>query len=523
MNVGNVFLELYNAGHILFQDWELTAYCHYKSLENDLKIWVNFGIADVEVKGYSPLLEELEGLCDCMRICLSEWLTYIEKKRDTYYNLNHFTAKQLVFLCCSLAEFRKQNISARLLNMLSVLKENIEENDLQNALTQALETPDETCESQESFEFRKFLHDYPDVINYFLATGFTEEVIKAAIMFCEENSEGDYKEQLANIEEYREAVMDCIDEHESDEEWADEWCNKYESTKDNVLKNQMKFKGVYETQETSFSMTKDQIHEAFKNLKESKDKIAALWDIYHRKLSGLVSDKFVDLDVLGETMNHLTKSATQTVQRNLQFILEEGKPNLISCNAAEMIPLCLSLYKDVEQPLPTFDEILICAPETTVEEVELLIRRAMQPGSTHNKIYCLLNAERLNHDVARKFESIFIKKTEDMSVHGGSCKSDYRLIIFCDSEAHHSYVATAFDMNKRNVTQDPRRNEEIKEYLHAKNHVPAHDFLKSSCHEQFTLRTKLIFSEHASMGKNTRLKSHDSQAPAPKSCFFKAF
>ncbi|KAG9348237.1 hypothetical protein JZ751_001972 [Albula glossodonta] len=38
------------------------------------------------------------------------------------------------------------------------------------------------------------------------------------------------------------------------------------------------------------------------------------------------------------------------------------------------------VYCDGNQPLPTYDELLTCTPETTFEEVELLIRRAMQAG-----------------------------------------------------------------------------------------------------------------------------------------------
>lgn len=506
INVGKCFLDLSDAGHILFQGWEMSAYCQQT---HDIKIWVTFGITKVEIKGYRPLLEELKGLCESMRGCLSEWLKYTEQKRNMYYYLNYFTAKQLVYLCCSVAESRNEwnNISTGLLNMLSIIKDNVKGNDVQNALTKALETPVESGGSQASLELKKFLNDYPDTIEYFLDTGITEEQTKAAIMFCEQDEEvvGGFSGS-ETIEEYRNTVMQCIDDHQDDEEWVQEWCEKYEARRDSVLKNKMKFKGGLTSEEVSFSMTEEQIAAAFANLENSDEKIVMLWQTYHSKLSGLVSDKFVDLDVLGETMNHLAKSAEVTVKRKLPIILEGGKPNLISCKDVEMLPLCLSLYNDKEQPLPTYDEILVCTSETTAEEVELIIRRAVQPGSPHEKIYCLLNADKLNHDVSRKFESIFYKKTQDAHVQGGMYKSDYQLLIFCDSKAHHSYVATAFDMFKRTVSENSNRNEEIKQYLLHKHQTSSEvktGFTELNQLDQFQMKTKVIFSEHAGMGKNS--------------------
>ncbi|XP_058231012.1 E3 ubiquitin-protein ligase rnf213-alpha-like [Hemibagrus wyckioides] len=510
INVGECFLDLRDAGHILFQDWEMTAYCQK---EHDIKIWVKFGITNVEIKGKRPLLDELKGLCESMRSCLSEWLKYMELKRNTYYCLNYFTAKQLVYLCRSVAEFRIEwkNISTSLLNMLSIMKDNINESDVQNALLRALETPVESAGSQASLELKKFLNDYPDMIEYCLETGFTEELIKAAIIFCEEDEqEAEGNRDTRSIEEYRDSVMQCIDDHQHDEEWVEEWCEKYETRRDNVLKNQMKFKGGLTTEEESFSMTEEQIAAAFDHLENSDEKIVMLWKTYHNKLSGLVSDKFVDLDVLGETMNHLAKSAEVTVKRKVPISLERGKPNLISCKDVEMLPLCLSLYNDKEQPLPTYDEILVCTSETTAEEVELIIRRAVEPGSTHEKIYCLLNADKLNHDVSRRFESIFYKKTQEAHVQGGVFKNDYQLIVFCDSKAYHSYVATAFDMFKRTVTENHNQNVENKQYLLHKHQASSEGgtaFTELNQPDKFQLKTKLIFSEHAGMGKSLYVKN----------------
>lgn len=50
------------------------------------------------------------------------------------------------------------------------------------------------------------------------------------------------------------------------------------------------------------------------------------------------------------------------------------------------------------QPLPTFEEVLICNSTTTTEEVSLFWKRAM--GDPNNyRIFCLVNAELLSYQV----------------------------------------------------------------------------------------------------------------------------
>ncbi|XP_062408415.1 E3 ubiquitin-protein ligase rnf213-alpha-like isoform X2 [Sardina pilchardus] len=505
INVGTSFLELCDAGHVLFKDWEMAAYCER---ERETKVWVNFGVTNVELKGQRPLLRELRELCDSMNCCLSEWLKYVETKRNKYYSLNCFTAKQLVNLCCSMADVQhKDKISASLLNMLSIMKDDITDEDVKDALKNALQTPVEDSGAQGSAHLKKFLHIYPDHIEYFIGFGLPEEVGKAGIMYCEwQAHEGGRSPE--DIDEYRDFVMEHIDEHQDDDDWVREWSEKYEKAKDDVLDSQMKFKGGHSSDQlSSFAMTQDEISAMFENLIYTNEKIVMLWKTYHNKLSGLVSDKFVDLDVLGETIQHIANSATAIVQRKLPFGLEAGKPNLICSKYVEMAPLCLSVYKDEEQPLPSYDEILICTPETTAEEVELILRRALQSDSNHEKIYSLLNADKLNHEVSRKLESMFYKlsKTQD-----STATENYRLIICCDLKASHSYVATAFDNYKRTLSENPHRNAEIKQYLKAQHELPPgaeRGFGKLHCFHRFPQRTKLVFSEHAGMGKSLYVKS----------------
>ena len=59
--------------------------------------------------------------------------------------------------------------------------------------------------------------------------------------------------------------------------------------------------------------------------------------------------------------------------------LYAGKPNLVVCPKVDMWRTILSIYMtSSEQCLPSAAEVLVCNETTTPEEIELLLRRAMQ-------------------------------------------------------------------------------------------------------------------------------------------------
>jgi len=89
--------------------------------------------------------------------------------------------------------------------------------------------------------------------------------------------------------------------------------------------------------------------------------------------------------------------------------------------------LALYMYGDsVSLPLPTFEEVLVCNPATTTEEVTLLWQRAIgDPG--FKRIFCLLHAEKLSYQVCDQA----LRSLTELS-HGS--KQDYRLVIICSNE-----------------------------------------------------------------------------------------
>ncbi|XP_023378779.1 E3 ubiquitin-protein ligase RNF213 [Pteropus vampyrus] len=167
----------------------------------------------------------------------------------------------------------------------------------------------------------------------------------------------------------------------------------------------------------------------------------------------------LDLEVLGCCLARLARMAGPPVTRQLPKGLQVGQPNLIICGHSEVMLAALAIYMhSPQQPLPSYDEVLLCTPETTFEEVALLLRRCLCPGSPGRGVYSLLFADQLSYEVACRAETLLL----------GLCtqphREDYQLVMVCDSEREHCYLPSAFSQHKVPMTlQAPL--EDIQAYL----------------------------------------------------------
>uniref|UniRef100_A0AAX7V858 RING-type E3 ubiquitin transferase n=1 Tax=Astatotilapia calliptera TaxID=8154 RepID=A0AAX7V858_ASTCA len=163
------------------------------------------------------------------------------------------------------------------------------------------------------------------------------------------------------------------------------------------------------------------------------------------------------------TLDVRTDEADQTLTRDCSLRREFPKglnskqPNLIICPHDEVLTSSICLYmNDYYGSLPTYDEVLLCSPSTSYEQVELFLRRCLTPGDIGRKIYSMLWADQLSYDVSCAMEKCFQKLC--------SPKNDYRLVIFCSSDREHTYIPTAFSQYKTDfVPQEPL--EKIQQYL----------------------------------------------------------
>ncbi|XP_026908049.2 E3 ubiquitin-protein ligase RNF213 isoform X1 [Acinonyx jubatus] len=203
----------------------------------------------------------------------------------------------------------------------------------------------------------------------------------------------------------------------------------------------------------------------------------------------------LDLEALGRCLALLGWMRGCPVERQLPKGLHVGRPNLIVCGHSEVLLAALAIYMHTpQQPLPTFDEVLLCTPATTLEEVALLLRRCLTPGSRGQGVYSLLYADLLSYEVASQAEALFL------SLCSQPHHEDFQLVMVCDSEREHCHLPSAFSQHKVLVTpQAPLRD--IQAYLAQHFQVPAHT---PSAAEVFRDRTcvGIVASKRAGVGKS---------------------
>ncbi|XP_034715873.1 E3 ubiquitin-protein ligase rnf213-beta isoform X2 [Etheostoma cragini] len=174
-----------------------------------------------------------------------------------------------------------------------------------------------------------------------------------------------------------------------------------------------------------------------------EDSLETLWCKFKNDMPQYLDD-YMDISFLAHFLSCLSEMDQQHMIRNLPLVLQEGKPNLVLCPSAEVFTTVLSFYmQSQEQPLPSTDEVLVCREETTEEEVEIFLRRALGQGSTQKwqKIYSLLNPGLLGYDVSVALGELFDSLERSANPH-------YRLIIVSPVEHQHRYVPSFFSNDK---------------------------------------------------------------------------
>ncbi|KAM6938634.1 E3 ubiquitin-protein ligase rnf213-alpha-like [Lycodopsis pacificus] len=206
-----------------------------------------------------------------------------------------------------------------------------------------------------------------------------------------------------------------------------------------------------------------------------------LWNGY-MKNEGIFFHDLLDIRSLGGLLKMMTFPENQSKDEWEEPVLPETKddslrrqfpkglkpdqPNLIICPHDEVLTssICLYMTSDYE-PLPSYDEVLLCTPATSYEQVELFLRRVLTPGDIGQKIYTMLWADQLTYDVSCAMEKCFQKLRSLF-------KQDCRLVIFCSSDREHTYIPTAFSQFKRDFV--PQESlERIQKYLSMHYTVPS--------------------------------------------------
>ncbi|XP_010616884.1 E3 ubiquitin-protein ligase RNF213 isoform X1 [Fukomys damarensis] len=207
----------------------------------------------------------------------------------------------------------------------------------------------------------------------------------------------------------------------------------------------------------------------------------------------------LDLDALGCCLAQLAGMGGPPVERCLPHGLHVGQPNLVLCGHSEVLLAALAIYMQApDEPLPTFDEVLLCTPETTFEEVALLLRRCLTPGAQGHKVHSLLFADQLSYEVACQVEALF----------HGLCtqhrREDYQLVMVCDAAREHCLLPSAFSQHKALFTPQASLVH-IQAYLEHHYKVPEPSMAAASVFRDRTC-VGIVASERAGVGKSLYVK-----------------
>ncbi|XP_046722736.1 E3 ubiquitin-protein ligase rnf213-alpha isoform X2 [Silurus meridionalis] len=194
----------------------------------------------------------------------------------------------------------------------------------------------------------------------------------------------------------------------------------------------------------------------------------------------------------------VVKKHQRNVQRELPRGLVIGKPNLIICPLAEIQTSCISIYMSSEnEPLPTYDEVLLCDSSTSYEQVELFLRRCLTVGYRGQKIYTMLYVDQLTYEVSYKVEQFFQR-------HKAQSRNDYRLVLICSTDREHAYLPSVFSQFRLHmVPQEPFSR--IKEYL-AKHYTVSKDYSSAAAVFKNKMFVGVVSSRRAGVGKSLYIR-----------------
>ncbi|XP_043106269.1 E3 ubiquitin-protein ligase rnf213-alpha-like isoform X2 [Puntigrus tetrazona] len=239
-------------------------------------------------------------------------------------------------------------------------------------------------------------------------------------------------------------------------------------------------------------------------------KLDLIWNAYMRNMNNFLPDS-LDVRRLGYLLEILANSPsehkadssqesqrTQYIQRELPNGMATGKPNLIICPSEEILISCISTYMSrKDQPLPTYDEVLLCSASTPYEEVELFLRRCLSTGYRGKKIYTMLYVDQLTYEVSFKVEHFF-------QYQEARNRNDYRLVLVCSSNREHAYLPSAFSQFRVHlIPQEPIIS--IQRYLVRHFTVPDDTFSAAAVFKDRQC-VGVVSSERSGVGKSLYIK-----------------
>ncbi|XP_029109785.1 E3 ubiquitin-protein ligase rnf213-beta [Scleropages formosus] len=434
--LGHVLLQLQSSGNMLFRHWEAHVFCSPKSMPC---IKVRFPLPGKAFEYRGELTEQLQELCRSMEFCHQDWVKIVGNARIQFHSLNHYTAEQIVHLChWVFAVWRRQtSIPQSVWYLLCSLKPGCTLNNVRNACSMAIETPRRPQPQQTPLVPAVAAMERSAKISEFLSGGHGEN---------RDRSEAVPVKSVSGL-----------------------------SKQDDTM------------EDTPSAVTV---------IQNAADSVENLWSCFKEDMPQYLGQN-LDIFTLGRFLTHLSEMNREQVKRTMPKILCEGRPNLVFCPVTDVLSTALGFYMESpEQPLPSSDEILLCQEETTAEQVELFLRRALRqsaPGS-ESKIFTVINVGLLTYDVSVSMGECYEHLERSAGPH-------YRLIIVCPLNHQHRYVPSFFSNHKVQASMSITR-EKAREYLR-------HHFIATSLHPHVfpgNLSVWIVSSTRPAVGKSLYVK-----------------
>ncbi|XP_065676513.1 E3 ubiquitin-protein ligase rnf213-alpha-like isoform X2 [Hydra vulgaris] len=378
--LGYAYMSLCEAGDIKFIQWQKTFYC-------DIELERGVSIKDLIIES-----EKLEKR-------FMNWKEKLTTFRHLNPIINYFSVKQCLFMQKQLFMLiddlnHVDRLPTQFYTLLYFFAHDVNVNNIRHTfnLSRILTIEDESQQWQTAIIQSNFDKCTPDEILDIVNTlrevyDISENVAWASII---------------EIFPYREGK-------------AVVWCGKQDSESENINELELKAKVQFQQMKSNNSS----------NAKHKDEK-----------------KPYLTIDELGRFLKHYKDITNfQFSKRIVPPYINKNKPNLIVLSHDEIMYAVLEIYLYQDGVLPTSEEVLLCDDSVSIEEIELLIMRAVD---NKNGLYCLVINENLKYETCEKMYS-FLQKTIQIGIMSP-------LLVFCSSENHHnSYIVTALDHFKQKI------------------------------------------------------------------------
>ncbi|PVD28712.1 hypothetical protein C0Q70_11306 [Pomacea canaliculata] len=183
-------------------------------------------------------------------------------------------------------------------------------------------------------------------------------------------------------------------------------------------------------------------------------------------------------------------------ERSLPPDFKSGSPNLIVCPKSDILNVVTYTYMFPQNnmtPLPQPDEVLLCTEDTSVEEVDIFLRRAF--FSRQQKVFCMAYADYLDYDVEEKTE----KKIQEYSR-----KSEvYHLVVICTKENEYKARIVAVLEKYRRPAPALSNKSTIQKFIHHcfSGLRKVHGMQSASALDPESLCVRVVKSQRSGVGK----------------------